>query len=250
MIDRELINERVFQDQADPLYSLIPTGFEIYKPVFKDAYGDGNFEQAESLLREAGFSEDNPLDFEIWYPSASTTRSIVANTLKEFIETNLPGLVTVTVQTAEGATLWEKVDEGIYPSVLQNWYPDYFDPDTFIQPFMSCDQGSPETLCEKGASQEDGTFYYSAKANELIKAQRAEQDPATRDQLFLQIQDILAEDTPYIPLWQNKDYVFAQEGIEGVAIQPTQQFLLWQISKEPARTSSQVDVQRQLSSST
>ena len=250
MIDRELINERVFQGQADPLYSLIPTSFEIYKPVFKDAYGDGNFEQAESLLREAGFSEDNPLDFEIWYPSASTIRSIVANTLKEFIETNLPGLVTVTVQTAEGATLWEKVDEGIYPSVLQNWYPDYFDPDTFIQPFMSCDQGSPETLCEKGASQEDGTFYYSAKANELIKAQRAEQDPATRDQLFLQIQDILAEDTPYIPLWQNKDYVFAQEGIEGVAIQPTQQFLLWQISKEPARTSSQVDVQRQLSSST
>ncbi|MEL7314079.1 MAG: ABC transporter substrate-binding protein, partial [Cyanobacteria bacterium J06559_3] len=109
MVDRNLINERAFQGQADPLYSLIPSSFDIYKPVFKEAYGDGNFEQAKTLLNEAGFSEANPLEFEIWYPSASTTRSIVANTLKESIETNLPGLVTVNVQTVEGATLWDKV---------------------------------------------------------------------------------------------------------------------------------------------
>ncbi|MEL6385353.1 MAG: ABC transporter substrate-binding protein [Cyanobacteria bacterium J06626_18] len=232
MVDRNLINERAFQGQADPLYSLIPSSFDIYKPVFKEAYGDGNFEQAKTLLNEAGFSEANPLEFEIWYPSASTTRSIVANTLKESIETNLPGLVTVNVQTVEGATLWDKVDEGIYPSVLQNWYPDYFDPDTFIQPFMSCEQGSAETLCEKGASQEDGAFYYSAKANELIAAQQAEQDPAARNGIFSELQTLLQEDVPYIPLWQNKDYVFAQGNIKGVAIQPTQQFLLWQIGKE------------------
>ena len=232
MVDRNLINDRVFQGQADPLYSLIPSSFEIYNPVFEEAYGDGNFEQARTLLTEAGFSEANPLDFEIWYPSASTTRSIVASTLKESIETNLPGLVTVTVQTAESATLWENVDKGIYPSVLQNWYPDYFDPDTFIQPFMSCEQGSSETLCEKGASQEDGTFYYSAKANELIAAQQAEQNPGTRNEIFAELQTILQEDVPYIPLWQNKDYVFAKAGIDGVTIQPTQQFLLWQISKE------------------
>lgn len=231
MIDRELINERVFQGQADPLYSLIPTSFDIYEPVFKEAYGDGDFDRAKALLTEAGISEAEPLEFEIWYPSSSTTRSIVANTLKESIETNLPGLVTVTVQTTESATLWEKVDEGVYPSVLQNWYPDYFDADTFIQPFMSCEQGSPETLCEKGASQEDGSFYYSAKANELIVAQQGEQDSEARNQIFKDIQTLLQEDVPYIPLWQNKDYVFAQSGIDGVAVQPTQQFLLWQISK-------------------
>lgn len=232
MIDRNLINDRVFQGQADPLYSLIPSSFEIYKPVFKDTYGDGDFDKARTLLTEAGFSETNPLDFEIWYPSASTTRSIVASTLKESIETNLPGLVTVTVQTAESATLWDNVDQGIYPSVLQNWYPDYFDPDTFIQPFMSCEQGSVETLCEKGASQEDGAFYYSAQANELIAAQQAEQDPGARSEIFGQLQTLLQEDVPYIPLWQNKDYVFAKAGVGGVTIQPTQQFLLWQISKE------------------
>jgi peptide/nickel transport system substrate-binding protein len=231
MIDRNLVNERVFQGQAEPLYSLIPTSFDVYEPVLQEAYGDGNFELAEQLLREAGFSEDNPFAFEIWYPSASTTRSVVANTLKESFETALPGLVTVTVQTAESGTLWGNLDKGIYPAVLANWYPDYYDIDTFVQPFLSCETGSEETLCEVGASQNNGSFYYSAKANELISAQQSEQDPEVRKAIAKDIQALLQEDVPYIPLWQNKDYVFAHDGINGVGIQPTQQFLMWQISK-------------------
>ncbi|MGF1458222.1 MAG: ABC transporter substrate-binding protein [Leptolyngbyaceae cyanobacterium] len=232
MIDRDLVNERVFQGQAEPLYSLIPTSFEVYEPVLQEAYGDGNFELAEKLLREAGFSEDNPLNFEIWYPSASTTRSVVANTLKEAFETGLPGLITVTVQTAESATLWGNVDKGVYPSVLANWYPDYYDVDTFVQPFLSCEKGSEEALCEEGASQGNGSFYYSEKANELVQAQQSEQDPEARKIIIQDLQALLQDDVPYIPLWQNKDYVFAQNGVEGVAIQPTQQFLMWQMSKD------------------
>jgi len=231
MIDRNLINERVFQGNAQPLYSMIPTSFEIHKPVFEEAYGDGNFDQARAFLEEAGYSESNPLNFEIWYPSASTERSIIANTLKESIEQGLPGLVTVTVNSAERATLSEGVDNGLYQTVLLNWYPDFYDPDNFTQPFFSCDQGSPETLCEKGASQGNGSFYYSQKANDLITQGRAEQDPAARDAIFTELQDLSAEDVPYIPLWQNKDYVFVQDGVENVSIEPTQQFLLWQISK-------------------
>lgn len=232
MIDRNLVNERVFQGQAEPLYSLIPTSFDVYEPVLQQAYGDGDFEQAEQLLREAGFSEENPFNFEIWYPSSSTTRSVVANTLKESFETGLPGLVTVTVQTAESATLWGNLDKGVYPSVLANWYPDYYDVDTFVQPFLSCEKGSEATLCEEGASQSNGSFYYSAKANELVSAQQSEQDPEVRKAIVKDIQALLQEDVPYIPLWQNKDYVFAHAGVSGVAIQPTQQFLMWQISKD------------------
>lgn len=231
MVDRNLIRDRVFQGQAEPLYSMIPKSFDVYQPVFEDAYGDGNFEQAKTLLASAGFDESNPFELELWYPSASTIRSIVSNTLKESIENGLPGIVTVNVQNVEGATLFENMEKGIYPAVLQNWYPDFFDVDNFVQPFMSCDQGSPDTLCEAGATFSDGTFYYSERANELIRAQRAEQDPEARKALLDELQQLMIEDVPSIPLWQNKDYVFAQAGVDGVAIQPTQQFLFWQIAK-------------------
>jgi len=231
MIDRNLIKDRVFQGQAEPLYSIIPTSFDIYKPVFKESYGDGDFAKAKSFLTAAGYSESKPFNFEVWYPSASTQRGIVASTLKESIEKALPGLVTVTVSSAERATLSEGVDKGLYQTVLLNWYPDFFDPDNFIQPFLSCDDGSPQTLCKTGASQGNGSFYYSDRANQLIQQQRAETDKTSRDKIFTELQDLLDADVPYIPLWQNKDYVFAQKGVENVAIEPTQQFLLWNIKK-------------------
>lgn len=231
MIDRNLINDRAFQGQAEPLYSLIPKSFDVYEPVFETTYGDGDYEKAKSLLKEAGITPANPLEFEIWYPTKSTPRSIVANTLKEAIESNLAGLVTVNVSTAESATLWENVEKGIYPSVLANWYPDYFDPDNFVQPFLSCNEGSEETLCEKGATQGNGSFYYSAKTNDLLAKQSAELDVSVRNGLFKDLQQAMVDDVPYIPLWQTKDYVFAAAGVNGVAIEPNQQFLLWQINK-------------------
>jgi peptide/nickel transport system substrate-binding protein len=230
MVDRPLLSERVFQGQAEPLYSLIPASFDVSAPVFKQAYGDGNFDQAKTLLTEAGFSEDNPLTIEIWYPSASTTRSIVANTLKQSIETALPGLVTVSVQNTEGATLWSNIDKGIYPIVLSNWYPDYYDPDTFLQPFLSCAQGDVASGCQEGASQGNGSFYYNP--NQLVTQQQGETNPQTRRQLIEELQTLAATEVPYVPLWQNKDYAFAQAGIKGLGIEPTQQLLLWQVGRD------------------
>ncbi|WNZ26663.1 peptide ABC transporter substrate-binding protein [Leptolyngbya sp. NK1-12] len=231
MIDRELLNERVFQGQAEPLYSLLSTSSAEYKPVFKDQYGDGNMEKAKALLTEAGISASNPLTLEIWYSSSSTKRNLVANTLKAAIEKEMDGMVVIEPKSVEAATLFDNLDKGTYPSVLLDWYPDYFDSDTFIEPFMSCEKGSATTGCESGQSQTGGSFYYSEKANQLIQQQRSEQDPAARKQQFEELQDLLAADVPYIPLWQDKDYVFAQNDVEGVEIQPSQQFFFWQIKK-------------------
>ncbi|MEL7512225.1 MAG: ABC transporter substrate-binding protein [Cyanobacteria bacterium J06554_3] len=231
MMDRQLISDRAFKGQAEPLYSLIPKSFPVYEPVFEEAYGDGNYEEAKTYLTAAGITEANPLEFEIWYPSASTPRSVAANTIKQAIEQSLPGLVNVTVSTAESATLWENVENGAYNSVLSNWYADYFDPENFVQPFLTCDEGNAEDLCSVGSTQANGSFYYSDKANTLVSQQNAEQDPAKRDGLFADLQQLMVDDVPYIPLWQTKDYVFTTSSVSNAAIEPNQQFLLWQIEK-------------------
>ncbi|MGB3300207.1 MAG: ABC transporter substrate-binding protein, partial [Phormidesmis sp.] len=197
MVDRKLISDRAFKGQAEPLYSLIPKAFDVYDPVFEEAYGDGNYDKAKEYLAAAGITEANPLAFEIWYPSASTPRQVAANTMKQAIEQNLPGLVNITVSTAEFATLQQNVEKGIYNSVLANWYPDYFDPENFVQPFMTCETGSAEKLCELGESQSAGSFYYSEKANQLVSEQNAETDTAKRNDIFKQLQALLVEDVPY-----------------------------------------------------
>ncbi|UKO97116.1 ABC transporter substrate-binding protein [Nostoc sp. UHCC 0870] len=231
IIDRPLLNERVLYGQADPLYSMIPTTFNVSQPLFKDKYGDGNFEKAKQLLTAAGYSKENPVKIPVWYPSSSPTRSLAAQTLKSLADTKMDGIVQLEVNTVEGATFFKDISKGLYPAALLDWYPDFLDPDNYVQPFLACQKGSEAKGCEDGGSQTQGSFYYSETLNTLIDEQRKEQNPEARQKIFAQIQDQVVNDVPYIPLWQNKDYVFAQKGVTNVNLDPTQNLIYRTIKK-------------------
>lgn len=222
MINRPIIYERVLYGQAEALYSLIPKAFNDYQPVFQKQYGDGNIQKAKELLLKAGFSKDNPAKVEIWYPSGSPTRSLAAIVIKALAKKTMDGILQFEINTVESTTAFKNIAKGLYPTFLLDWYPDFLDADNYIQPFLSCNQGSPEKGCEDGGSQSQGSFYYNPQMNQLIDKQRQEQNLEARKQIFAEIQNILVRDIPYIPLWQSKDYVFAQTGISGVQLDPTQ----------------------------
>ncbi|OKH17089.1 ABC transporter substrate-binding protein [[Limnothrix rosea] IAM M-220] len=231
LIDRDLINERVLQGQADPLYSLIPTSFPASEPTFQEVYGNAEIEAAKTLLTEAGFSAEAPAVVPLWYPSGSTTRGIIATTLKEFADRELEGMLVFEPSSVEGANFFKNIAQGVYPAALGNWYPDFLDADNYIHPMLDCDEGSEATGCESGGAQNQGSFYWSEKMNELIDAQRTETDPAARLAIFAEIQDLMAADVPYIPIWQGTEYVFAQSDIQGLAVNPSQSLPLWLIEK-------------------
>ncbi|MBH8554792.1 peptide ABC transporter substrate-binding protein [Nostocaceae cyanobacterium CENA357] len=231
IIDRPLINERVLYNQADPLYSMIPTTFDVSQPLFKDKYGDAKFDQAKQLLTSAGFSKTNPAKIQVWYPSSSPTRSLAAQTLKSLVDTKMDGILQFEVITVEGPTFFKDISKGLYPAALLDWYPDFLDPDNYIQPFLACRKGSVAKGCEDGGSQTQGSFYYSETMNKLIDQERKEQNPEARQKIFTEIQTQVSNDVPYVPLWQNKDYVFAQKGISDVKLDPTQNLIYKTIKK-------------------
>lgn len=232
MIDRKLIYDRVLYGQAEEVYSMVPTSFDVYQPVFKEKYGKGgNPEKAKELLRKAGFSKENPAVVEVWYPSSSATRSLTALVLKALAKKTMDGILVFDVNTVESTSAFKNIGEGLYPAFLLDWYPDFLDADNYIQPFLSCEKGSPDKGCEKGGSQSQGSFFYSQQMNQLINKEREEQDPVKRKQIFAEIQEILAEEVPYVPLWQSKDYVFAQNGITGVQLDATQNLIYRNIKK-------------------
>ena len=230
-INRALINERVLKGQAEPIYSLLPTAFEAHQPSFETLYGDANTSKAKQLLIKAGYSEENPAIVEIWHSSGSITRGIVAETIKAAAASELGGIIQFVPNSVESASFFSNLSQGIYPAALVDWYPDFLDPDNYLQPFLSCSQGSPSTGCESGAAQSRGSFYYSDRANQLIEQSRQEQDPSKRQEIFIELQSLFAEDVPYIPLWQTKDYAFAQNEIQGVVINPSQTFPFWTIKR-------------------
>jgi len=231
IVDRNLINERILRGQGEPLYSLIPTTFESYKPVFEDSSGDANIERAKALLEQAGYTPENPAVVEVWYASGNNKRATLASTLKALATEKLDGALQLELKGVEATTAFENLDKGVYPTFLLDWYADFLDADNYLQPFLDCAEGSPETGCTKGASQSQGSFYYSDRVNELIDQQRREQDPQARQLIFDELQAILIKDVPYIPLWQDKNFIFADDNISGIQPQLTQQLPFWTLSK-------------------
>jgi peptide/nickel transport system substrate-binding protein len=221
MMDRPLLQQRVFQGQIEPLYSLIPATLNEQKPVFQE-YGDRNAAIAKALLTKAGYSESNPLKVEFWYRSNLVNDQLAALTLKAIVHKQLGQLMQLDLKSVESTTAYKNLDKGAYPMFLLDWTPDFLDSDNYIQPFMECTKGSVQTGCEEGASFSQGSYYFSDVVNKLIDKSRQEQNLDARKKLFADLQDILAKDVPFIPLWQNKDYLFVQKKVQGATLEVTQ----------------------------
>ncbi len=230
-IDRPLLQNRIFFNQREPLYSLIPSAFIESKPVFEQKYADGNGKLARQLLQEAGYSDGNPAQITIWYsPKYGGNGDLIASTLRASIQKNTGKILQIKTERVENTVGYAFLDKGVYPAYLLDWVPDILDPDNYIKPFLECEEAEGDR-CKKGGSQFQGSFYNNPKMNELIASERKERDVTKRSQILQQIQEILAQDVPFIPLWQNKEYAFAQKGVEGVKIEPNQQLPYWNISK-------------------
>ncbi len=228
VIDRPLLEQRVFQSQAAALYSLIPSTLPDQKPVFQTADGG---DKARSLLTQAGYSLANPLKVEFWYRSNVINDRLAAATLKAAAQRQLGGLLQFDLKSVESATANKNLEKGAYPMFLLDWSPDFLDADNYIQPFMACAKGSTAKGCTEGASFGQGSFYFSERANKLIDRSRQVQNPSARQQIFAELQDILADEVPFIPLWQSKDFLFAQKNIQGASLEVTQKVPFWMLRK-------------------
>jgi len=223
-INRPLLSERVFQNQRIPLYSLVPKTLNDSIPTFQNLYGDGNGKLARQLLTEEGYSDAKPVQVSFWYsPKYAGNGGLVLSTLKAAIARDVGKILEIKLEKVDTTTAYSYLDQGVYDTFFLDWVPDIFDPDNFLQPFLTCDQASLEKGCIKGRSQYQGSFYYNPEINDLIAQQRRESNPQKRSALLTKIQEILARDVPFIPLWQNKEYAFGRSRIRGLEVEPTQQ---------------------------
>jgi peptide/nickel transport system substrate-binding protein len=226
LVDRPTINERILYGQGKPLYSIVPDTFAVSQPVFKNAYGDGNIPKVKQLLTQAGFSPEHPAVIEIWSPSGSTSRRLTAGFLRAYAKQKLGGMLELKPNTIESGSFFKYASSNVYQSTLQDWYPDFLDPDNFVQPFLECPTKDKENNgCKEGGTQAQGSFYYSDRMNQLITDQGKESDPTKRKKIYADIQTKLIDDVPLIPLWQTKDFVFAKKGMSGIKIDPLQNLL-------------------------
>ena len=220
-IDRQDIANKVFRGTVEPLYSMIPNGMWSHIDVFKEKYGDTNIDLAKKLLKEAGYDESNPLQIELWYTPThyGDTEADLAQVLKEQWEKT--GAIKVTIKSAEWGTYVDYIRKGQLQVYLLGWYPDYLDPDDYTTPFL-----------KSTANSWSGTGYANPTVDELLTKAQTLTDQNERAKLYEQVQKILAEDVPYIPLIQGKLFVVTSPKVKGVEIGPDMIFKYSTLYKE------------------
>jgi len=232
-INRQRLQERVFLGAVDPLYSLVPSLFPVSEPVFRNFYGEGQPSTIVRWLAATPFTAASPLVVNLWYRANIPSNVLAATVLKASLERDLGDRVRVQLDSADSATIYRNLETGAYPLVLLDWYGDFYDPDNYLEPFLSCDRGSPTAGCDSGASAAWGSFFYSPAANTLIAASRRQGNPQRRDELLRQLQVLNAEAVAFIPLWQSQTTLFVQPTIRGLALDVNQYFAFAALQKSP-----------------
>ena len=204
-IDRQRIIDEVFDGKGKPLFSMIPSSFDVSEDFISDM---------EATVPEG-------VSFDLWYPlnKYGDTEADVAESIARSL--NEAGF-DVTTQSADWAAEYaNNLNNGTYSAYLLGWYPDYVDPDDYVEPFYS-DEGFIG-------------FYSSEEMNELIaQEQQQEVGSEERAETFRQIQELAAEDMPYIPLYEEGTTAYVGPGVSGVenTLDAAQQTRYFVMSKE------------------
>ncbi|MET8013282.1 ABC transporter substrate-binding protein [Streptomyces sp. NPDC005271] len=201
LVDRQALVRDVYKRTAEPLYSLIPTSVSSHINSFHNEYGDPDPAAARRVLRTAGVT--TPVKLTLTY----TTDHYGPQTAAEFKELqrqlNRSDLFSVKIKGIPWAKFRPSLIKRQYPAYGMGWLPDFPDPDNYIAPFLTKDNflNSP--------------YHNSAIQDELIPKTRQEAQRTLADKDFKSIQNTVANDVPYLPLWQENTYVAAREDIIG-----------------------------------
>lgn len=211
LLDRDEIVDRVMQGTVDPLYSMVPPGFLAAGEYFVDRYGSGaNVSAAEELLSASGYSADNPLVFDLWYPPEhyGTHAAQIFQVLEAQFEAT--PAIQVNIQTQEWGTYVKACTGDEYHACYLGWFFDYPDTSNYLDPFA-----------ESASSPHMGVSYASQEMDDLLHAGGAEADPAVRAGLYTEAQQLYAEDVVTIPMHMEAEYaVFNNETVTSITIGP------------------------------
>ncbi|MGE5124199.1 MAG: ABC transporter substrate-binding protein [Acidobacteriaceae bacterium] len=247
-IDRNEIADTVYQGNVTPLFSMVPPGFLGATEAFDTMYASPDLDAAKAFLADSGYTADNPLQLEMWYPPEHYGASTAAwmELIKKQLEAT--GAIQVTLQAQEWSTYVTALTGGdSYAVGVLGWFFDYPDSSNYLDPFVyNGGEGTNVALAESGSTYGvpiTGTFEADAtQLVDLLAQADAETDQTKRADLYQQAQEIYANMVVTVPLFFNAEHVVYRSNISGASdlaspeslnIGPNIEFYYATLSKTP-----------------
>ena len=195
------------RDQAQPAYSILPPEHWAY---------DGDVERYPTILRargsfstSAGYRATNGVRFRITMKT-SYRRHHAPDGRRAATAIREVG-IALDIRTFEFATFFSDVTKGAYQMYSMRWIGGNQDPDIFEYVFDSA------SFPPKRANR---TFYSNPRVDALIREGRTTLDQEKRKVIYAELQQIVAEDLPYINLWYLDNVLVHTNRVRGIAMNP------------------------------
>ena len=207
-IDRRAIIEALWRGQARVAGSLLPPGHWARAGDAELAGYPHDVERARRLLDEAGYRPGKDgvrLRFTLKTSTDETTRLMAQVLQQQMREAG----IQLDVRSAEFGTFYADITRGAFQMYALRWIGANEDPDIFRYAYGS---GS---MPPKGGNR---GHYSNARVDMLLAEAAAATDKGVRRRDYVEVQRILAEDLPGIPLWYPNNEVVHAARMEGVRV--------------------------------
>ncbi len=210
-IDRDEIISHRFRGMAVKANSILSPGNWAYDHNLKQYPYDP--EKAKMLLDEAGFVDpdgDGPRERFSLQLKTSTVKERVD--IARMIAHQLDKVgISARVIPYEWGTFFRDIKKGNFQIYTLSWVG-VTEPDMFYE------------VCSSHAFPPDGLnrgYYANSTVDELVGKGRITMDREKRKEIYSNVQQILIEELPYIPLWYEKNFViYNEDGLRGVSVRP------------------------------
>jgi peptide/nickel transport system substrate-binding protein len=208
-IDRPAIVRALWRGHARLAQTLLPEGHWAAATDAELAQYPHDPARAEALLAGAGFPAGKDgvrLRLTLKISTDETTRLLAAVLQQQMREAG----IALNIRSAEFGTFYADITHGAFQMYVLKWIGSNEDPDIFRYMYSSA------SFPPKGANR---GHYVNARVDALLAQAAAETGPAVQTRRwaeYVEVQKILAEELPSVPLWYPETEVVHSTRVEGV----------------------------------
>jgi len=208
-INREPLIHYLWRDTVRPANSILPPQHWAY---------DGDVEtysfdpaKSRAILDAAGYKATNGVRFHLTMKTSSETES--TRLFAAVLQQQLRDVgIALDIRSFEFATFFADLQKGAYQLFSLRWIGGNQDPDIFEDVFAST------SFPPKRRNRE---YYSNARVDELVAEGRKEPDQQKRKAIYAEVQQILANDLPYINLWYFDNVIAHSPRVKGLTLNPS-----------------------------
>jgi peptide/nickel transport system substrate-binding protein len=207
-LDKTALVNALWRGQAVPAETLLPRGHWAAADDALLPQYTHDVVRAVTLLDEAGFKPDKDgvrLRFTLKTSTDETTR-LLAQAVQQQLRA---AGIALTLRPAEFGTFYADITRGAFQMYMLRWIGSNEDPDIFRYAYGSA------SFPPKGGNR---GRYSNARVDALLGAASGDTDQVARARDYVQIQQILAEELPGIPLWYPNVEVVHSTRLTGVTL--------------------------------